>query len=106
MYCKYYSNYLQTLFGIELTEDEKTALDLNPELADVVNDQLFELWSPLALEYISIDHYLLRNRSVEDFADYIRMNADDLANLYFSRALHQLRQPSQIKKVRPYIKNS
>lgn len=105
MLYKNYSRYLQTLFGISMTESEEMALNLNSELADIVNNQLIELWSPVSLEYISIDRYLLKNRSVEDFADYIRRNADTLADFYFSRALRQLRQPSQIKKLRPFVKN-
>ncbi len=105
MYYKNYANFIRVIFGEKSDRLDEESINLSQELAETVEQQLLELWSPFSLEYAAIDRFILNGKEANDFADYIRMNADHLADLYMSRALRQLRQPECADQLRPYIKH-
>ncbi|MBE6789425.1 MAG: hypothetical protein E7539_07195 [Ruminococcaceae bacterium] len=101
---KNYAALLRVIFGEKsmLVDDE--AMNANPKLAEAVEDKMFELLEVLSpLQYISINDFLLEGKSREDFAQYIRDNADDIATQIQAKALRTMRHPKHSKAFREFM---
>ena len=98
---KNYAHLARRIFGPGiLCGDGEIAGD--QALADAANRIIEETWATLALERVAVE-MMLEGKGEDEFAAYIRANADGIAKGYTARALRHLRQPKQAGKLRPYI---
>lgn len=101
---KNYANLIRLIFGEKsVCLDEKT-INENKELSQKTEELLAECWSPFDMHYIAVNDFILEGKTKEDFAEYIKENADELAKHYTAKALRRLRHPKNSGQLKPYIK--
>ena len=98
---KNYAHLVRRIFGPGILGDDREIAG-NQALTDAVDRIIGETWANLALERVAVE-MMLEGKGEEEFAAYIRANADGIAKGYTARALRHLRQPKQAGKLRPYI---
>ena len=57
---KNYAHYLRLIFGNKNVHFDADSININPELAKTVEQQLQDLWDPFSLEHIAVDRFLLQ----------------------------------------------
>lgn len=101
---KNYANFVRLIFGEKSILSDEESLNNNEELALKVEEVLSECWNPFDMHYIAINDFVLEGKTEENFAEYIKENADKLAKYYTSKALRKLRHPKCSGQFKPYIK--
>ncbi len=101
---KNYAELIRVIFGEKSILLDEKSINNNEELASKVEELLDDCWDPFDMQYIAINDYILEGKSREDFAKYIKENAEDLANRYVGKALRKLRHPKQSGQLKQYIK--
>ena len=99
-----YAAFLRAIFGEKSILLDDDAMNSNPALAAAVEEKMFEIIDEVpALQYISINDFLLEGKSKEDFADYIREHADEIAANVQAKILRKLRHPKNSKAFREFL---
>lgn len=101
---KNYAELIRVIFGEKSILLDEESINKNEELASKVEELLEECWDPFDMQYIAINDFVLEGKSEEDFAQYIKENAEDLANRYTGKALRKLRHPKQSGRLKQHIK--
>ena len=101
---KNYANFIRLIFGEKSIDLDEETINKNEELAQKTEELLAECWSPQDMHYIAVNDFILEGKTKEEFAEYIRENADKLANYYTAKALRKLRHPKNSGQLKPYIK--
>ncbi len=101
---KNYAELIRVIFGEKSIILDEESINKNEELASKVEELLEDCWDPFDMQYIAINDFILEGKSREDFAEYIKENAEDLANRYTGKALRKLRHPKQSGQLKQYIK--
>lgn len=101
---KNYAKLASLIFGDPNVLSDEKELNNNREFADAVESLLEDSWDPFDMEYIAVNDFILQGKDREDFAEYIRNNAENMANQYTAKALRKLRHPKNSGQLRQYIK--
>ena len=96
---------LRLIFGGHTLLCNEQELDQNQELADTVDQILTRAWAPADPENILIRDFLLEGKGKEEFAQYIRLHAEEMADRYHASALRTLRSPSSANRLRLYLRS-
>ena len=85
----------------------KESINANEEIGQVVEEMLEELreneYDPLELHYVALVDFLMEGKSQDEFTEYIRNHAEDLAKNCMSKALRKLRHPKYLRRVKDLI---
>lgn len=103
-----YANLIRSIFAEKSPSLDVEAINSDKELAQKIQDILCELLEDNNsfdyLQYKAISEFVLESKTQEDFADYIRENADEIAKVCMGKALRCLRCPDVANQIKPYIK--
>lgn len=79
-------------------------IDSNEDLIDEVDEIMEETFGIGSLEYCSLRDFLMERKNVDAFAQYLRDNADEIANRFTAKALRKMRHPRVCKRLAKYLK--
>ena len=98
-------NYARLFKGIFSDCEGMTERDINEnvELVETLQELIAELGY---LESMALEEFVVENKTLKDFADYIRNNADEIADLFMAKAYRCMRHPSRSRKLVKYLKKS
>ena len=105
MNSKNYAHLLCLVFGGHILLCNEQEFNQNQELADTVDQILTKAWAPAEPENILVRDFLLEGKGKEEFAEYIRLHAEEMADRYHASALRTLRSPSCAKRLRLYLRS-
>ena len=105
---KDYAKLVCTIFGEKSILIDHDAMNADEELGQAVEEMLEELreneFDPRDLHYTAIVDFLMEGKSKEEFAEYIRSQADDLAKAYIGKALIKLRHPKYSRQLHDFMR--
>lgn len=96
-------NYARIFNGIFVNAEETDNGQLN-ENAKFVETMQGLLESLYWLEQEGFENFIAENKTLKDFADYIRENADAIADSTMAMAYRKMRHPSRSKDLREFCK--
>ena len=103
-----YAKFVCTLLGEKSILIDYDAMNADEELGQAVEDMLEELreneFDPLELHYVAIADFLMEGKSQDEFAEYIRSQADELATAYIGKALRKLRHPKYSRQLHDFLR--
>ena len=103
-----YAKFVCTLLGEKSILIDHDAMNADEELGQVVEEMLEELreneFDPWDLHYTAITDFLMEGKSKEEFAEYIRSQADELAKAYIGKALIKLRHPKYSRQLHDFLR--
>lgn len=97
---KNYAEVAKRIFSNGRDFDEEK-LNKNAEFVETMKEMLESLHY---LEYVAMDQFIAENKKYSDFADYIRENAEDIADGILASAFRKMRHPSRSREIYKYIK--
>ena len=104
---KDYAKFVCKLLGEKSIFIDYDAMNANEELGQVVEEMLEVLreneYDPLELHYVAVNDFLMEEKSQDEFAEYIRNHAEDLAKNCMSKALRKLRHPEYSRKLHDFL---
>ena len=103
-----YAKFVCTLLGEKSIFIDHDAMNANEKLGQVVEDMHEELREneddPLELHYVAVTDFLMEGKSQDEFAEYIRNHAEDLAKNCMSKALRKLRHPKYSRQLHDFLR--
>ena len=105
---KDYAKLVCTIFGEKNILIDHDAMNADEELGQAVEEMLEELreneFDPRDLHYTAITDFLMEGKRQEEFAEYIRSQADELATAYIGKALRKLRHPKYSRQLHDFLR--
>ena len=105
---KDYAKLVCTIFGEKSILIDHDAMNADEELGQAVEEMLEELreneFDPRDLHYTAIVDFLMEGKSQDEFAEYIRNHAEDLAKNCMSKALRKLRHPKYSRQLHDFLR--
>ena len=98
-----YAFLLRKIFGIRSILLDDRAINASPELPAVLEDILEENWFPTDPEYVAIKRFLIRSQGAEEYAQWIRENAEWIAKNKIAKALRCLRHPRSSRRLKCFL---
>lgn len=103
-----YAKLVCTVIGEKSILIDHDAMNADEELGQAVEEMLEELreneFDPWDLHYTAIADFLMEGKKEEEFAEYIRSQADELAKAYTSKALRKLRHPKNSRELKDFLR--
>ena len=94
----------------QMVLDNKETINANEEIGQVVEEMLEELreneYDPLELHYVALVDFLMEGKSQDEFTEYIRNHAEDLAKNCMNKALRKLCHPKYLRRIKELIEHS
>lgn len=105
---KDYAKLVCTIFGEKSILIDHDAMNADEELGQAVEEMLEELreneFDPMDLHYTAITDFLMEGKGQDEFAEYIRSQADELATAYIGKALRKLRHPKYSRQLHDFLR--